>query len=127
VLERLRRAPEQLHLDGKHHLRRGQREAGDGLAGQLRPHPLQRAERTPGGLPGEGLEPDADERRQGALATALLQGGAGGVGVRVLLLVGTDAVAVLEVDAEVLHRLVLQLGDDALAEVRRLGRAQRHS
>ncbi len=126
VLQRLGRAAEQLHLDGQHHLRRGEGEAGDGLA-ELGAHALQRAERTPRGPPGEGLQPDADERRKRSVAATLLQGHARGLGVVVLLLVGPDAVAVLEVDPEVLHRLALQLGDDPLAEVGRLGRAERQS
>ena len=71
----------------------------------------------------EGLDADADERRQGARGLGLrdLQGGP--LRVAVLLGVGTIAVAVLEVDAEVLHRLPLELGHhprmDADGEVAR--------
>src|SRR6185312_5648239 len=71
----------------------------------------------------ERLDADAEERRQGAEGEAARDLRAGGDRVVVLLVVGAIAVAVLEVDPEVLDRLAPELLDDALVhlvgEVRR--------
>ena len=75
---------------------------------------LQRARAARLPLGAERLDPDAEERRQqplGETARHLARGGHGG---RVLVGVGARAVAVLEVDAEVLDRLAPQLGEHAL-------------
>ena len=70
---------------------------------------------------GQRLDADADERRQHAgLSSAARHGLRGGDGVSVFFVVGPVAVAVLEVDAVVLDRLALELGEgpfpDALRE-----------
>jgi hypothetical protein len=61
---------------------------------------------------------DADERRQRAFAHALRELVRDDLRVMVFLLVGTIAVAVLEVDAEVLDRLAAELLADALPDRR---------
>src|SRR2546423_47970 len=57
---------------------------------------------------GERLDADADEGAQRQSVAALGAFASGLRGVPVLFGVGADAVAVLEVDAEILHRLALQ-------------------
>ena len=99
-------------LLGAHHLGQGDHESGRQLLRTLRQRgeeQVQGAQRAATLLGGEGLDPDPDERRERAFREALGAFLARRPGVAVLLRVGTDAVAVLEIDAEVFHRLALQL------------------
>src|SRR5207244_10078699 len=73
----------------------------------------QRADAPPHQLLRERLDADADERRERAVLHAGGDFARGGGGVAVLLVVGTVAVSVLEVDAEVFHRFAAKLLDDA--------------
>ena len=101
------------HLLGHGHLGQRDDEVGWHLAaagiGQRGDGQVQRADGALVALQRERLDADAAERRQRAGSHSLGQLLADGDGVEVLFLVGAVAVAVLEVDAVVLHRLALQL------------------
>ena len=94
-----------------------------GGADQRRHEEIERAQAARVQLLRQRLDADADERRQRAAASAAATPPAADARVSVLFGVRPDAVAVLEVDPEVLDRLAAQLGDDARAD--RLGEAGR--
>ena len=73
----------------------------------------KRAQAAPLQLLAQRLDADADERRQRAVRQPRRDLVGRGLRVAVLFVVGAVAVAVLEVDAEVLDRLARQLVDDA--------------
>ena len=102
-----------LGLRWHHHLRqRDDKVLGEFPArfvGQRREEHVQRADGARLQLVGERLDADADERRQRARLHALRHLLRGSGGVPVLLGIGPVPVAVLEVDPEILDRLVLQL------------------
>ena len=126
-LQDLERLDQGRHLLGRDHLGKRDHEVGRdhpaGLVDQRGDEEIERSERAPLELLAQRLDADADEGRQRVLPETQrhLLGRRSGVGV--FLGVGPVAVAVLEVDAEVLDRLVAQLLDDA--RVHRLGERSR--
>src|SRR5207244_7559569 len=81
--------------------------------GKLRDERVERPEASPRELRGEGLDADADRGRQRPGREAGRDLASRRDGVAVFLGVGAIAVAVLEVDAEILDRLAPELLDDA--------------
>ncbi len=102
-----------LDLVDRGHLGQGQHETvgQPARAGQLADEQVQRPQAPPPGGPLQILEPDAEERRGGPRLDGLPEIAGGVHRGRVLLVVRTRSVAVLEVDAQVLDRLGLELLD----------------
>src|SRR5207253_4231182 len=108
-LQRLEGGNQRRHLLRRGDLRQRDEEAGRELAAQIRQEDVERAQRSRRELAAQRLDPDPDEgtERAGLQPLGAFLSGLGGVAV--LLGVAADSVAVLEIDAEVLHRFALQL------------------
>jgi hypothetical protein len=116
ALEGLEQPREHADLLGDRHLGERQHEVRGQLARgieQRAEEDAQRAHAAHAQLLGERLHPDADELGQRAGLVRLRHLARGVRHVAVFIRVGPRAVAVLEVDAEVLDRLARQLVDDA--------------
>jgi hypothetical protein len=113
-------------LDGRH-LGQGEHEPVRDPAGlhQGADDADEGADPAPPGRGLEAAEPDAGERRGGAGRDGRGELDGGALGLGVLLRVRPDAVAVLEVDAQVLDRLGAELLPDPLGE--RAGQLVRHA
>jgi hypothetical protein len=102
---------------GDRHLR--DRDHEEGRQGAPRPgrqggdEDVESAQAAPEQLTRERLDANADEGRERAAGHPVGDGFGGADGIAVLLGIGAVAVAVLEVDAVVFHRLALQLGEHA--------------
>ena len=103
----------------RHHLRHGDRKVvGQPLAGlHKRGHEqVERAEAARVQLARHRLDPDADERRQRAGDHAGRDFPGRRLRVAIFLGVGPRAIAVLEIEAKILHRLAFQLREHARAD-----------